>query len=89
MKVLILNWRALKDPLSGGAELATFEHAKRWVKNHGAKVTWLCPRYKGCSQEAQETLEGVEFKYIGVPLTRNVVSLFVAFPLFYFLKRLL
>ncbi|HOM77954.1 MAG TPA: hypothetical protein PLT50_01975, partial [bacterium] len=83
MKILILNWRSLKDPLSGGAEIATFEHAKRWVKNYGAEVTWLSPRYKGCPQEGQEIIEGVNFKYIGFPLTRNLISLFVAFPLFY------
>jgi len=34
MKILIINWRSLKDPLEGGAERATLEFAKRWVKKY-------------------------------------------------------
>lgn len=32
MKILILNWRDIKNPSSGGAEILTHEIAKRWVK---------------------------------------------------------
>jgi hypothetical protein len=32
MKVIILNWRCPSNPLSGGAEKVTLEHAKAWVK---------------------------------------------------------
>lgn len=32
MNILILNWRDIKHPQAGGAEISTHEHAKRWVK---------------------------------------------------------
>ena len=83
MRILILNWRSIKDPLEGGAERATFEHAKRWVKNHKAKVTWLSPKYD--KNIDKETIEGVDFVYIGFSLTRNLFQLLFAFPTFYFL----
>lgn len=83
MKILILNWRSINDPLQGGAELATFEHAKRWVTNHKAKVTWLSPKYD--KKIVSETVEGVDFQYIGFPLTRNILQLLFAYPIFYFL----
>lgn len=38
MNILILNWRDIKHPLAGGAEISTHEHAKGWVKS-GHKVT--------------------------------------------------
>lgn len=83
MKILILNWRSLKDPLSGGAELATFEFAKRWVSAHNAKVVWLSPKYD--SKIDHEIIEGVEFKYIGLKLERQLYKLIFTFPLFYIL----
>lgn len=83
MKILILNWRSINDPLQGGAELATFEQAKRWVTNHKAKVTWLSPKYD--KKIVRETVEGVDFQYMGFPLTRNIFQLLFAYPIFYFL----
>ena len=82
MRILILNWRSLMDPLAGGAERATFENAKRWVKNHKAEVTWLSPRY---SDKRNEIIDGIRFIYVGLPLTRNLFQLIYRFPLFYFL----
>lgn len=83
MKILILNWRSIKDPLAGGAEVATFEHARRWVKNHNAEITWLSPIYDKSIKE--ETIDGINFKYIGLPLNRSLLQLFFTFPYFYFL----
>ncbi|MEM4655280.1 MAG: glycosyltransferase family 4 protein [Thermosphaera sp.] len=83
MRILILNWRSLRDPLAGGAEVATFEHAKRWVKNHNAEVTWLSPVYDKTIKS--ESIEGVNFKYIGLPLTRKLSTLIFTYPLFFFL----
>lgn len=82
MKILILNWRSIKDPLSGGAEVATLEHAKRWVKNHGAQVTWLSPIYNPDIKE--EVIEGVNFKYIGLPLIRDsILQMAISYPVFF------
>lgn len=82
-KILIINWRSLKDPLSGGAEVATMEHAKRWVNRHNAQVIWLSPKYD--KKINRETVDGVHFEYIGMPLTRSIPQLLISFPLFYFL----
>jgi len=46
MHILILNWRDPQNPLSGGAEIVTMEHAKRWVLA-GNTVTWFTSKYKG------------------------------------------
>jgi len=81
MKILIINWRSVKDPLEGGAERATFEFAKRWVKKYNCEVFWLSPNHSKDIHE--ETIEGVKFDYIGLPLTRNVIRLLFVFPLFY------
>lgn len=58
MNILILNWRDVRHPKSGGAELVTMEHAKAWVKA-GHRVTWLTASYPGAKKES--TVEGVHF----------------------------
>jgi len=50
MNILILNWRDLAHPRSGGAELVTMEHAKGWVRL-GNSVTWLTGFYGGKKEE--------------------------------------
>jgi glycosyltransferase involved in cell wall biosynthesis len=83
VKILIINWRSIKDPLEGGAERATFEFSKRWIQKHNADVVWLSPTYDYKVKE--ETIDGIKFEYIGLPLNRNVFWLLIVFPLFYFL----
>lgn len=56
MKILILNWRDIKNPFSGGAEILTHELAKRWVKS-GHEVTVFSSMYPHCLSE--ETIDGV------------------------------
>jgi glycosyltransferase involved in cell wall biosynthesis len=58
MKILILNWRDVRHPKSGGAELVTMEHAKGWVRA-GHNVTWLTATYPGAKPES--VVEGVHF----------------------------
>ncbi len=82
MRILIINWRSIKDVLEGGAERATFEFAKRWVSVHGAEVFWLSPKYK--NDCVDETIDGVKFVYVGLPLSRNIFKLMYLFPYFYF-----
>ncbi len=41
MNILALNWRCIRHPQAGGAEMNLFEQAKRWVKD-GHKVTVFC-----------------------------------------------
>jgi glycosyltransferase involved in cell wall biosynthesis len=56
MKILIFNWRDIKNPEAGGAEVFTHENAKRWVKN-GNEVTLFTSEFKGCDNK--EVIDGV------------------------------
>jgi len=74
MKILILNWRDIKHPNSGGAEIVTFEHAKAWVRA-GHKVTWFSSAFK--DGEKEETVEGIKIIRRGNELfTVNIAALF-------------
>lgn len=57
MRILILNWRDIKNPLSGGAEILTQELSKRLVKR-GHSVTQLSSSFEG--SEREEILDGVK-----------------------------
>ena len=56
MRILILNWRCPRNPRAGGAELVTFEVARRFVQ-WGHSVEWFAATYAGASPE--EDIEGV------------------------------
>ncbi len=84
MRILIFNWRSIKDQLAGGAELATIEYAKRWSAKHNARITWISAPYNNKIKE--EVIEGINFMYLGKPLERdNTFKMIIYFPLFYFL----
>lgn len=57
-KILILNWRDPKHPNAGGAEIATLEHAKYWVKK-GNKVVWFTSNF-GDNKLKEESIEGIQ-----------------------------
>lgn len=78
MNILILNWRDVRHPKSGGAEAVTWGHAKGWAVR-GHKVVWLTSSYQGAKQ--QETIDGVEILRIGGSLTIYLVA-----PLYLLLK---
>jgi len=81
MKILILNWRSIKDPLAGGAEQSTFEIAKRWVLKHNASVTWISA--PPSDEAVNEKIEGIKFVYLGNKLKRdNTFSMLLNFPWF-------
>jgi glycosyltransferase involved in cell wall biosynthesis len=75
MNILILNWRDIKNPLSGGAEIVTLQHAKAWVKA-GHTVDWFTSKFPGGKKN--EIIEGVNIIRKGNPIT-----LFLHVPLFY------
>jgi glycosyltransferase involved in cell wall biosynthesis len=56
MKILIFNWRDIKNPEGGGAEVFTHENAKRWVEK-GNEVVVYTSAFKGCKKE--ENIDGV------------------------------
>lgn len=57
MRILILSWRDTKHPAKGGAEVATYEMARRWVAK-GHVVTWFCASFEGAQKT--ERMDGVE-----------------------------
>lgn len=69
MKILIFNWRDIKNPQSGGAEILTHEMAKRWVK-WGHQVTQFSASFPGGKSE--EVIDGVEIIRRGSPDVRSL-----------------
>ena len=54
---MIFNWRDIKNPEAGGAEVFTHENAKRWTKM-GHEVTLFTSEFNGCKKE--EVVDGVK-----------------------------
>ena len=75
MNILIFNWRDLKHPQGGGAELFLHEQAKIWIKNKN-KVTWICGGFKG--GEKREVIDGIEFIRVGNDLSLYLLAPFLA-----------
>lgn len=57
MRILILNWRDIRNPKGGGAEKVTHEHAKAWIRA-GHEVVQFSASFKGARPE--ETIDGVK-----------------------------
>lgn len=75
MNILIYNWRDIKHPKAGGAEIVTMVHAKSFIKA-GHKVIWFSPRFKGSKEH--EVIDEVEIYRKG-----NKLSVYAWAPLFY------
>ncbi|MDH7514505.1 MAG: glycosyltransferase family 4 protein [Bacteroidota bacterium] len=50
MKILVLNWQDITNPLAGGAEVHLHEVFER-IARRGHDVTLFCHRYRGSSRE--------------------------------------
>lgn len=57
VNTLIYNWKDIKNPEAGGAEVIVFHLARRLVRD-GHRVTVFTRAYPGCTPE--ETLDGVQ-----------------------------
>lgn len=66
MKILILNWRDIKNPRAGGAEVLTHELAKGWVAA-GHEVTFFSSFFKGAKK--RENVDGVNIIRAGNALS--------------------
>lgn len=71
MKILILNWRDIKNPLSGGAEILTQELASGFVKK-GHGVTQISACFSGAKNE--EVIDGVRIIRSGDPDARRLFN---------------
>jgi len=65
-RILWINWRDIRNPSAGGAELLTDEITKR-LRRFGHEVTLLTSKYPGCDSE--ETRDGVRIVRKGSHLT--------------------
>lgn len=79
MHILILNWRDIKNPKSGGAEIVTMEHAKAWVKK-GHNVTWFTSKFKGAKKE--EKIDGINIVRRG-----NFITVYLFAPFYYLFSK--
>jgi len=73
MKILILNWRDIRHPLSGGAELSLFEHAKYW-KRKGSEILWFSSNYPNAKKE--ELIDGIKIVRKGSHYTLHLWAFF-------------
>lgn len=71
MRVLILNWRDIKNPLSGGAEVLTHELAKKMVSK-GFEVIQISSEFSNSKKE--EEIDGVKIFRMGKADIRYLFS---------------
>lgn len=75
MNILILNWKDIKHPNVGGAEIIVYELAKRMVKG-GNEVTWFCRNY--IFGKSEEKIDGIKIVRRG-----NLLTTYFLAPLYY------
>ena len=76
MKIAIFNWRDIRNPKAGGAELYFHEMAKRWIKSEN-EVTWISAGWKGCKKN--EEIDGINIYRTGNEFS---VYIYAAFKFF-------
>ncbi len=79
MKILVINWQDLKNPLSGGAEVHLHQFFSYFAKK-GHEVTLLCSSFNGASSE--------DF-YDGIRIIRRGNRFLFNFLVPFYLKSLL
>jgi glycosyltransferase involved in cell wall biosynthesis len=62
LRVLIINWRDVTHPWSGGAEIYMHEMGRRWAAD-GLEVGWLSQCYKGSARV--EVIDGIRVHRVG------------------------
>ena len=68
LRILALNWRCLRHPQTGGAELNLFEQARRWVRD-GHEVTVFCGDPGRAVAPSDEVVDGIRVHRRGGRLT--------------------
>ncbi|MEK7166781.1 MAG: glycosyltransferase family 4 protein [Patescibacteria group bacterium] len=79
MRILILNWKDIKHPRSGGAEIVTHEIAKRLVVL-GHQVFWFTSSFSDAA--AQENIDGVNIYRKGNIYTVQLLAVYYYFRFF-------
>jgi glycosyltransferase involved in cell wall biosynthesis len=70
VRILFLNWRDIRNPKAGGAEVLTHEVARRLAASHD--VTWFTSRAPG--HAAKETIDGVSVVRRGSEATTRLYA---------------
>lgn len=78
MKILVFNWKDIKHPYAGGAEVNIHEQAKRWIKKDHF-VTQFSPMFKDAKKS--EIVDGIEIIRKG-----GRYSVYLWAVLYYFFK---
>lgn len=73
MDILILNWKDVRNPQAGGAEIIAFEFARRLVKE-GHRVTFFSRTFSNCLKE--EIIDGVKIIRRGNKFTVYIQAFF-------------
>ncbi|MGQ9708613.1 MAG: glycosyltransferase family 4 protein, partial [bacterium] len=68
MRILVVNWRCIKNPLAGGAEVYVQEIFRRLVRR-GHKITLLTERFTGSAP--REEIDGIQVIRLGGKWTFN------------------
>jgi hypothetical protein len=84
MRIVIFNWRDIKNPKKGGAEIVTHKYAYGWVK-FGHTVTIISPAFPHCQKK--ELIDGIKYVRLGMNTSWNY--LFIYFFIFYYYWRYL
>lgn len=80
MEILILSWRGIGHPCAGGAEIATHEHAKSWVKA-GHNVIVFTSYFKGCKKI--DEIDGVKI----LRRSKQIIGVQIAVFFWYFFGK--
>lgn len=73
MNILVLNWRDIKNPDAGGAEVHLQEIFKRIVKK-GHKIVLISSKFNGCKDT--EIIDGINIVRIGNKFNFNFIIAF-------------
>jgi glycosyltransferase involved in cell wall biosynthesis len=76
MNVIIVSWKGITHPFSGGAEVVTHEYAKFWV-NHKVNVHWFSN-----GNSSTKKINNLTLHYLGPILTGSWLVDTLTFPLF-------
>jgi len=71
VRILVVNWRCIKNPLAGGAEIYLQEIFRRLVAR-GHHVTQVAERFAG--SQADEIIDGIRVVRMGGKLTFNFAA---------------
>jgi len=75
LRILALNWRFIRDPQAGGAEINLYEQARRWVRDgHQVTITCADPGRKYAPQK-QEVIDGIIVRRMGNRFTVYLLAL--------------